>query len=264
MSSSSSSSSTRKVPNIKASTSRRAAAVPSPSPYRIVTSSGVIASPGQNIIIESWQHEKKQKEDLAAWHLLVRQRIITLVTTLPSHLSGEELKKFELPRLSAEDLEKLTSHKLAAIAAKLITVESPQGPDPAEPMESLLAELDHTAPTGYVKTSIRKAIAARQTLVDQDALNAAMRMDSVVNKPSGEVVNDRVSADEPSALVTFAQSSATAMASFKHPRDAPPLRMVETEASKQRKTYAEATASSASSQRQYALSTLAVATALVA
>ena len=39
--------------------------------------------------------------------------------------------------------------------------------------------------------------------------------------------------------------------------------MVETEASKQRKTYAEATASSASSQRQYALSTLAVATALV-
>ena len=186
------------------------------------------------------------------------------MTTLPSHLSGEELKKFELPRLSAEDLEKLTSHKLAAIAAKLITMKLPQGPDPAEPVESLLAELDHTAPTGYVKTSIRKAIAARQTLVDQDALNAAMRMDSVVNKPSGEVVDDHVSADEPSVLVTFAQSSATAMASFKHPRDAPPLRMVETEASKQRKTYAEATASSASSQRQYALSTLAVATALVA
>ena len=155
--------------------------------------------------------------DLATWHLLVHQRIIGLVTTLPSKLSVDELQKFDLPRLSADDLGKLTSHKLAAIAAKLITIESPQGPDPAEAVDSLLAELDHTAATTYVKQSIRRAIVARQTQVDQDSLNAGMRMDSVVNSPSAEVVDDQVPTGDTSALITFAQSSATAMASFKHP-----------------------------------------------
>ena len=54
----------------------------------------------------------KQKKDAdAAWHLLVRQRIIGFVSTLPSQLSAEELNL-------------LTSHKLAAVAVKLITVES--------------------------------------------------------------------------------------------------------------------------------------------
>ena len=67
-----------------------------------------------------------------------------------------------------------------------------------------------------------------------------------------------------SSLTNAPQTSAAAIASQKHPRDAQPLKIVETAASKQRKTYAEATASSASSsQQKYALSTLAVATALV-
>ena len=135
--SSSSSSAPKKVQNKKASTSRRGAAVPPQSPYRVVTSSGVITSPGPNTIIESWQHEKEQKEATAKWHLDVRQKIIGLVSTLPSQFSVEELQKFNLPRLSADDLGKLTSHKLAAIAAKLITMDSPHGPDPDLPIDSL-------------------------------------------------------------------------------------------------------------------------------
>ena len=116
-----SSSSSASKQNKKASTSRRGATIPPPSPYRIVTSSGVITSPGQTTIIESWQYEKEKKEKQAEWHQLVRQRIIGLVTALPTQLSGEELQKLDLPRLSADDLGKLTSHKLAAIAAKLMT-----------------------------------------------------------------------------------------------------------------------------------------------
>ena len=259
---SSSSSASKKVQNKKASTTRRGVTILPPSPYRVVTSSGVITSPGQTTIIESWQYEKEKKEKLAEWHLLVRQRIIGLVTTLPTQLSGEELQKLDLPRLSADDLGKLTSHKLAAIAAKLITVESPHGPNLTEPVDSLLAELDHNAATPYVKSSIRRAVNARQTQVDKEALDAAMQ-NSVVNNPTAEEGDDQVPTAKATALVTFAQSSASAMASFKNPRHAPPLKMVETEASKQRKTYAEATVSSASSQRQYALSTLAVETALV-
>ena len=165
--------------------------------------------------------------------MLARQRIIGLLSTLPSQLSGEELQKFNLPRLSADDLEKLTSQKLATIAAKLITMDSLHGPDPDLPIDALLAELDQTAEKQYVRSSIRKADADRQNQVDAETLNAGLRMDYVMHNRSAGAVDDQVPTDETSALITFAQSSATAIASTKHPRDAPPLRMVETEASKQ-------------------------------
>ena len=51
--SSSSSSAPKKVQNKKASTSRRGAAVPSQSLFRVVAASGVITSPGPNTIIGS-------------------------------------------------------------------------------------------------------------------------------------------------------------------------------------------------------------------
>ena len=46
---------------------------------------------------------------------------------------------------SEEELNLLTSQKLAAVAVKLITVESPNGPDPALPIDALLEELDQSA-----------------------------------------------------------------------------------------------------------------------
>ena len=164
----------------------------------------------------------------------------------------DELQKLNLPpQLSADELNKLTSQKLAAVAVMLITMDSPHGPDPDLPIDSLLAELDQTAEKPHIRSSIRRAIAER--------------MDYVMNNPSAAATDNQVPADDASTLVTFTQSSATAIASTKHPRDAQPLKMVETEASKQRKTYAVAAASSSSSssQGQYALSTLAVAIALV-
>ena len=125
-------SSSKKVPTKRASASRRGTAVPPESPYRVVTASGVTTSPGPNTIIESWQYAKKKKDDDALWHSSVRQKIIDLVITQPS-------------QLSAEALHLLTSQKLAAVAVNLITVESPNGPDPTLPIDALLAELDQSA-----------------------------------------------------------------------------------------------------------------------
>ena len=86
-------------------------------------------------------------------------------------------------------------------------------------------------------------------------LLAGLQSDAIQN-PSTETSTSS------SSLTIVPQTSAAAVASQKHPRDAQPLKMVETEASKQRKTYAQATVSSASSS-QYGMSTLAVATTLI-
>ena len=121
-------SSSKKVPAKKVSASRHGAVVPPESPFRVVTASGVVTSPGPNTIIQSWEYDKKKKADDAVWHSSVRQKIIDLVTTQPS-------------QLPAEALHLLTSQKLAAVAVNLITVESPNGPDPTLPIDALLAEL---------------------------------------------------------------------------------------------------------------------------
>ena len=112
------------------------------------------------------------------------------MTTLPSQLSVEELKKFDLPRLSAEDLEKLTSQKLAAIAAKLITMDSPQGPDPNEPVESLLAELDHTAPTGSIICCKLTDCISHERLTVNDVKNILLKkFPDIITRNKGYIDN---------------------------------------------------------------------------
>ena len=165
---SSSSSASKRVSSKKAS--RGTAIIPS-SPFRVVTSSGVTTSPGPNTIIESWQYAKQKKDNDAAWHSSVRQKIIELVATQPSQLSADELNL-------------LTSQKLAAVAVNLITVESPNGPDPALPIDALLAELDQSAEKPYVKTAIRSALAKRHTQVDAASLLAALQADEAMHHSS--------------------------------------------------------------------------------
>ena len=150
-----------------------------------MTSSGVITSPGPNTIVEFWQYEKQKKEATADWHLLVRQKIIGLVSNLPSQLSADELQKLNLPpQLSADELHKLTSQKLATIAVKWITMHSPHGPDPDLPIDALLAELDQTAEKQHVRSSIRRAIVERQNQVDGELLLAGLQMDDAMHNRS--------------------------------------------------------------------------------
>lgn len=116
-----------------------------------------------------------------------------------------------------------------------MTMDSLHGPDPALPIDALLAELDHSSDKQSVRYFIKKAVGERQNQVDADNLNAGMQIDYAMHNPSAATTDNQVPADNTSStLITFSQSSATAIASTKHPRDAQPLKMVETE------TYAEA------------------------
>ena len=198
-------SSAKKGPTNKTSTSRRGAAVPPESPFRVVTASGVVTSPGPNTIIEAWQYDKKKKADDAAWHASVRQKIIDLVVTQPS-------------QLSAEELHMLNSHKLAAVAVNLITMQAPTGPDPALPVESLLAELDQSAEKRHVKQAIRSVLAKKHSEVDEESLQAAMQASSGPSSSSTSTVALHVPASGTSSTSTVvSQSSTAAQASQQQP-----------------------------------------------
>ena len=123
-------------------------------------------------------------------------------------------------------------------------MESPDGPDPTLPIDALLAELDQSAEKPHVKTAIKKAVVERQNQVDGEMLLAGLQMDDNMHHSSStnlgtHVPTNRTSSSSSSSAVR--QSSAAAQASQKQPRQAQPLKMVETDASKHRLTYAQAT-----------------------
>ena len=109
-------------------------------------------------------------------------------------------------------------------------MESPNGPDPALPIDALLAELDQSAEKPHVKTAIKKAVVERQNQVDGEMLLAELQMDDNIHHSSStnlgtHVPTNRTSSSSSSSAVR--QSSAAAQASLKQPRQAQPLKMVE-------------------------------------
>ena len=133
----------------------------------------------------------------------------------------------------------------------LITVESPNGPDPTLPIDALLAELVTSAEKPSIKSVIRSALNKRLTQVDAASLQAGLQADENMNQPSGgpssssaSTVPRQGSASSTSSSSTSTivrQSSLAAQASQQQPRPAQPLKMTQTEASKQRMSYAQAT-----------------------
>ena len=180
-----------------------------------MTADGVITSPLQKTIpqyLESAHYANQQAVAMAEWHANVRQKIIGLVEPLP-----------EMP--TSQQLAVMSDQKLSSLTVQLITADNPLGPNPELPIEALLTELETSSAQKHVQQYIRKILGARIRQVDQEMLLAGLQSDAIQN-PSTETSTSS------SLLTIVPQTSAAAVASQKHPRDAQPLKMAETEASK--------------------------------
>ena len=182
--SSSSSVPSKKMQNKGTSATRRATSLNPPSPYRVVTADGVITSPLQKTIPQYLESAHYAKQQAAARHANVRQKIIGLVEPLPAMPTSQQLAV-------------MSDQKLSSLTVQLITADNPLGPNPELPIEALLTELETSSAQKHVQQYIQ---------VDEEMLLAGLQSDAIQN-PSTETSTSS------SLLTIVPQTSAAAVAS---------------------------------------------------